>query len=172
MIKLIPKPLRQYAQFQGRMDRSRFLRWIALSLLILYICAWIDLQFIAPALGYLPFEDVEERYLMTIAAIGLAVPWLASNMRRLHDVNRSGWWMLFAIPMIMIVYFGTDIGLAIYEFFTSGPFSDKMPKGIGELALRWMPYLIYGLAALSFSPVIYWGLKKGSGEPNRFGERG
>ena len=29
MLKLVPMPLRRYAQFAGRMSRSQFLRWLA-----------------------------------------------------------------------------------------------------------------------------------------------
>jgi len=40
-----------------------------------------------------------------IFLLGLIVPTLAVSVRRLHDTNRSGWWLLIGfIPLINIVY--------------------------------------------------------------------
>ena len=169
MLKLVPKPIRQYAKFKGRMTRSQFLRWLGILLLIYIICAWIDLAFIAPALGYLPFEEVEEQYLTTIAIILLVIPWLSSNIRRLHDVNASGWWMLFAIPMILIIYFASDIAFALYGFLTRS--AGAIPPNIVEFVMNWMPWLIISMAVFCFSPAIFWMIKKGVNIPNRFGSR-
>ncbi len=171
MLKIIPSPLRKYARFQGRMPRSRFLRWLGLLFLCYLLAGWIDLQFIAPALGYLPNEDVKEQYVVIIAALLLVTPWLSSHVRRLHDVNRSGWWMVFAIPMLLILYFGSDIVSAIYLFLAENYPTSLQPQGTGFMFVTWVPFVPTGLAVLSFSPVILWSLKKGSKEPNRFGAR-
>jgi uncharacterized membrane protein YhaH (DUF805 family) len=38
---------------------------------------------------------------MLIVALGLLIPSIAVAMRRLHDTDRSGWWLLIAfIPFI------------------------------------------------------------------------
>ena len=171
MLKFIPKPLLQYARFQGRITRSRFLRWLAFLYLVYLACAWIDLQFIAPALGYLPFEEVEEQYLVSVAAALFAIPWLASHIRRLHDVDKSGWWMIFAIPMLLVLYFSSYIATAIYRFLITGPGAGQFSQGSMEMIIGWLPMIVFGLAAFCFSPVIWWSLKKGSNGKNRFGPR-
>lgn len=171
MLKLIPQPIRQYAVFHGRMTRSQYFRWLFFLLIVYVICAWVDLRFIAPILGYLPFEEVEEQYLTIVAAVLLVVPWVASNVRRLHDVNRAGWWMLLAIAPLFIAAFLEDVGFTLYGLLTEGFLSDLIPPDLAELAINSLPWVIIGIGALCFSPVIYWSLKKGSGEPNRFGAR-
>lgn len=30
----------------------------------------------------------------------LMVPWVSVSVRRLHDINRSGWWMLLSLTII------------------------------------------------------------------------
>jgi len=171
MLKLVPMPIRQYAQFYGRMTRSQYLRWLGFLLAVYVIAAWLDLRFIAPMLGYLPFEEVEEQYLTLAAAALLVVPWLASNVRRLHDVNRTGWWMVLAIAPVLILYFSNDIGFFLYGFFSDSSQSGWVPPVVSGFIINWLPWIIMGLAALSFSPIIIWSLMKGSNEPNRFGTR-
>jgi uncharacterized membrane protein YhaH (DUF805 family) len=40
-------------------------------------------------------------YISTIYSLGLLIPTLAILVRRLHDIGRSGWWiLLMIIPMI------------------------------------------------------------------------
>ncbi|MFK5981047.1 MAG: DUF805 domain-containing protein [Rhizobiaceae bacterium] len=171
MLKLIPQPIRQYAQFHGRMTRSQYFRWLFFILVVYVVCAWVDLRFIAPMLGYLPFEEVEEQYLTVAAALLLAVPWLASNVRRLHDVNRAGWWMMLAIVPILIVIFTDDVGFLLYGLLTEGFLSKLLSTNLAEWAMDSISWVIIGIGAICFSPVIYWSMVKGSGEPNRFGAR-
>lgn len=171
MLKLIPQPIRQYAVFHGRMTRSQYFRWLFFILIVYVVCAWVDLRFMAPMLGYLPFEEVEEQYLTIAAAVLLIVPWLASNVRRLHDVNRIGWWMVLAIVPILIVISLDDAGFLLYDLLTEGFLSDLLPTNHAEWAIDSMSWIIFGIAALCFSPIIYWSVKKGSAEPNRFGAR-
>lgn len=171
MLKLVPKPIRQYAQFHGRMTRSQYFRWLGILLVIYIVCAWIDLRFIAPELGYMAFEEVEEQYLTMVIAALLAVPWLSSTVRRLHDINRTGWWTLLVILPLLILYFSEDIGFGLYELLTEGLLANWVSADLADMAINSMAMVIIGLAALSFLPVIYWCLKKGSGEPNRFGAR-
>jgi uncharacterized membrane protein YhaH (DUF805 family) len=171
MLKLVPMPIRQYAKFNGRMTRNRFLRWLVFLGLVYVLCAWVDLAVIAPALGYLPYEEVEERYLTMIAGIIFILPWFSSSVRRLHDVNRSGWWMLLAIPMGLIFYFSANIGFAAYGFLADPSVSGWVPQNIVEFAINRMSWFATVLAMLSYSPVIYWSLKKGRNEKNRFGLR-
>jgi len=171
MLKLVPIPLLRYAQFTGRMSRSQFLRWLAVLGLVYVFCSWVDLSFIAPALGYLPFEEVEERYVTTIAALLLVTPLISSNVRRLHDVNRSGWWMLLAIPTVAILYFSSVFALAVYGFISDPSASAWLSQDVTQYLVYRVSWLVIAIAMLSFLPVIYWSLKRGKSEENRFGPR-
>ena len=42
--------------------------------------------------------------LTIIVALGLFLPYLAVTIRRLHDTNRSGWWILIGfIPLVGLI---------------------------------------------------------------------
>jgi len=94
--------LSQYAGFTGRARRSEYWYW-TLAYLIAYIVAVI----LDSIIGIQVFTIV-----LALAAI---VPSIAVGVRRLHDTDKSGWWILIGlIPIIgtivLIVFFVTDSG--------------------------------------------------------------
>jgi len=93
--------LRKYVTFQGRARRAE-LWYFALFQLILFAIALI-FEFIHTGLG---------QTLYTLLAIALFLPNIAVGIRRLHDIDRSGWWILIdfvplAGPIILLVWYCT-----------------------------------------------------------------
>ena len=87
---------KKYADFSGRASRSEFW-WFELFLWIaMIVAAIIDTMM----LGY-SFEDYGPIYI--IYTVVTFLPAIAVGARRLHDINRSGWWQLIAIPVIGII---------------------------------------------------------------------
>ena len=78
----------RYFDFSGRSSRSEYWWWFLFFFLV----------------GLIPF-----------AGLFLLVPNLAIGVRRLHDINRTGWWVLFAIlffwllfiPPLLLLYWAT-----------------------------------------------------------------
>ena len=94
-------PLKRYTQFNGRASRSEFW-WFQLFILIVSIPSYV-LGFIA---GYTDSQA------LALASTGLNVvmwlifvlPTLAVTVRRLHDTDRSGWWLLLTlVPIVSLV---------------------------------------------------------------------
>jgi uncharacterized membrane protein YhaH (DUF805 family) len=105
--------LERYAKFDGRAGRAEFW-WFVLANVLLSIALWIAaviLAAIADALGLIAL-------LALIAySIGLIVPGIALAIRRLHDTDKSGWWLL-----ISFIPFGGIVLLVFYiQEGTSGP---------------------------------------------------
>jgi len=78
--------MRQYANFSGRMARSDF--WIfSLVLLAIFVLATaLDASFST--------SSGKSSLFFGLAGLVHLLPQLAANVRRLHDADRSGWWML------------------------------------------------------------------------------
>jgi len=92
--------LSKYVDFQGRAMRSEFW-WFALFNIIVQVVTTIIDR------GVLNYP-----ILSTIATLALILPGLAVSVRRLHDTDRSGWWLLISfIPLIgaivLIVWYCT-----------------------------------------------------------------
>jgi uncharacterized membrane protein YhaH (DUF805 family) len=77
-----------YVNFSGRASRSEFWWWVLFAILASIVANIIDAIIGAPIFSLL-------------VSLGLLLPGLAVSVRRLHDTNRSGWWILIGlIPII------------------------------------------------------------------------
>ena len=95
---------RGYVNFSGRSSRSQYW-WPIIPLFLLGIVSiLLDYAFVDMTLQTTPFN--------TILSLATILPSLAVGVRRLHDVNRSGWWLFIVlIPLVgailLIVWFCT-----------------------------------------------------------------
>ena len=95
----------KYAVFSGRASRSEFWFFVLFGFLGGIISSIIDVMI----LGY-PFE--ENGPINLIFSIALMIPSISVAARRLHDINKSGWWQLLWITIIggilLIIWYATD----------------------------------------------------------------
>lgn len=99
------KVLKDYAVFEGRASRAEYWYFILFN-----IIAAVILMLIENALGLvLITENGGVGFLSMIYALAVFVPSLAVAVRRLHDTDRSGWWVLLALipllSLVLIVFF-------------------------------------------------------------------
>ena len=87
---------KKYADFSGRASRSEFW-WFEL---FLFIGAIVTVIIDTMMLGY-TFEDYGP--INIIFSVVTSLPAIAVGARRLHDINRSGWWQLLYITLIGII---------------------------------------------------------------------
>ena len=83
----------KFAVFSGRASRSEFWFFVLFGILGGIIASIIDVMI----LGY-PFEENGPIYL--IFTVALVIPSTSVTARRLHDINKSGWWQLLWITII------------------------------------------------------------------------
>ena len=91
-MKYLLDPLvKHYADFSGRANRKQF--WLyALWLIVVYMVIGV----VAAVLG----EKAGNAFI-TLVGLALLVPNLAMIVRRLHDTDSSGWWVLLSfLPFI------------------------------------------------------------------------
>lgn len=100
-MELMFQPLKKYADFKGRARRKEFWLFFLLTLVISVVCQ--GLAAMDGAIGILGSA------VALVVSLGLLIPSLAVTFRRLHDTNRSAWWILIAlIPLIgalVLLYF-------------------------------------------------------------------
>ena len=113
--------MRKYVTFSGRATRSEFW-WFYLFTVLVNLVATSQASSFVPTL--LDGQDMTENeslyflnnffflYLSTITSLILLLPSLAVAVRRLHDVGRSGWWILIAFTVIgiipLLIWYVTD----------------------------------------------------------------
>ena len=114
--------LQHYADFTGRARRSEYWYFVLFNFIV-SILIGLSLGVIAgllnvPALVYLA-------YLWSLAVF---IPSLAVSVRRLHDIGRSGWWLLLSlIPLV------GSIILIIWCCFDSQPGANQYGSNPKEM---------------------------------------
>ena len=83
------RPLQKYADFTGRASRAEYW-WYVLGIIIVAIV----LSIIESILGLGKIVLGVYGPLTALLWLATIVPGIAVGVRRLHDTNRSGWWML------------------------------------------------------------------------------
>ena len=99
--------LKKYAVFDGRAQRAEYWYFFLFSMIISLVFVVIDI-----ATGSFN-EETGFGLLSGIYTLAVLIPTIAVGVRRLHDTNRTGWWMLLAlVPLIgfivLIVFFVID----------------------------------------------------------------
>ena len=94
-----------FAEFRGRAGRHEFWWWCLFALLVMLAAILVDMTLSARLLGFEMFSARAGHPLSVLAAAILALPTLAAAGRRLHDVGRSGWWLLAGfVPVLGNLY--------------------------------------------------------------------
>jgi uncharacterized membrane protein YhaH (DUF805 family) len=86
--------LKKYAVFGGRSRRKEYWYFLLFNIIVAIVLAWID-----ALLG--TFSSSGIGVLSGIYGLAILIPSLAVTVRRLHDIDRSGWWILINLfPLI------------------------------------------------------------------------
>lgn len=96
--------LKKYTVFDGRARRSEYWMFFLVNLIVIILLSIID----SAVLG-----AKEYGILASLYSLGTLLPNIAVTIRRLHDTNKSGWWILIGLipilgAIILIVFLATD----------------------------------------------------------------
>ncbi len=99
------KALKNYAGFSGRSQRAEF--WY---FMLFYMLIYIAVVFIETAVG---LNASGVGILSLIFSLAMFLPSLAVSVRRLHDTDRTGWWVLIGlVPLlgliVLIIFYVQD----------------------------------------------------------------
>jgi uncharacterized membrane protein YhaH (DUF805 family) len=105
MGQAISSGFKRYVDFQGRSARSEFWWWA----LFVFI---VNIFFIILDTANFQSEPGEPGMLSIVVYLAFLLPSLAVSIRRLHDIDRSGWWYLMALvpivgPILLLVWYCT-----------------------------------------------------------------
>lgn len=93
IMKWYLKVLKNYAVFEGRARRSEYWYFALFYILFAFVVAWIGLY-------------TRITLLYPIYLLASIIPSIAVGVRRMHDVNKSGWFIL--IPIYNLILYCTE----------------------------------------------------------------
>ena len=99
--------LRKYATFSGRARRREYWAYILTSVFLLVLLLLIDML-----TGTFDFEFLRG-LLSSLFLLGNLLPALAVSVRRLHDTDRSGWWLLIGLLPPLVIGFLPPLLIAL-----------------------------------------------------------
>ena len=137
----------KYIDFNGRASRSEFWWFFLFTLLVRIVTTWI------PGLGF-------------IITLALLLPSLSVTARRLHDTNRTGWWMLlYVIPVLSLMAISIVIIVLVVISFSDTWEDTDVAWGIFLFLLI---FLII-ISLVSAIVLLIFLVTAGTVGPNRFG---
>jgi uncharacterized membrane protein YhaH (DUF805 family) len=183
-VPIFLQPLARYADFQGR---SRPAEYWSFQLFALIVIGGLEAWMLYPLLDGKPFDPkmllghmLIAVPILLIVSFGAIIPALAVTVRRLHDVNLTGW--LLVVPLAlelvgqsMMYMFDSDAITHSMQGMTAslqqlGPSHITVPAILGA---EWQMYRImlpFMVPALLFDlALIVMFLWPGSKGDNRFG---
>ena len=90
--------LSKYFQISGRARRKEYWLFVLLVFLLSFVTLFIDMMLIGSGIASYEFASI-------ITNIFLIIPSITVLIRRLHDIERSGWWIL----LILIPFLGAIV---------------------------------------------------------------
>ena len=109
------KVLKQYTRFNGRARRKEYWYFQLINFLIFLFLTILALLFASLSQQSDSISNgialivIIIGLLRTIYSLGVLLPSLAVNIRRLHDIGKSGWWCLIGlVPIVgslILLYF-------------------------------------------------------------------
>ena len=141
-----------YVKFSGRSTRAEYWWWFLFYTLV--------------GMGASTLDNAVVPVFSLIIGLTFFLPNLAVSVRRLHDINRTGWWLFcwFLIMLVPTIIMIVGIFTA-FESIWEGNWNDRGSWGI----------LIIGLALtliasfVTFIWCIIWFVKQGDLGPNKYG---
>lgn len=89
----------KYAAASGRASRSEYWYWTLFCVIMSLITQILDQVILG-----VPIESHALHPINVIFSLATLLPSVAVAIRRLHDVNRSGWWLLIGLTIIGLLF--------------------------------------------------------------------
>jgi uncharacterized membrane protein YhaH (DUF805 family) len=165
-------PLRRYADFSGRSRRMEFWMWqlfkflVSCVLWILFIAMFGSALFsgdpgqMVAAMGSI----VLVWGILMLFALAILVPDIAVAVRRLHDINRTGWWILAPVAPYLVGWMalGASLGSSM-----AGGGKDPAAAFAGPGGIVFLVAMLVAVA-LAITLLVFYFLE-GTRGPNKYG---
>jgi uncharacterized membrane protein YhaH (DUF805 family) len=164
-------PLKRYAEFSGRSRRMEFWMWVLFQFLIGVVFLIVMTALVGSAImsgdmgAVMAMGGIVLLLYLLFALFGLIcfIPSLAVTIRRLHDTNRSGWWvMLYWGPYLFLIMASMVMG--------AGAASGGDPTGSGAMAGGVIGMIAILAWLVGCLVLIVFMFLEGTKGPNQYGQ--
>ncbi|MGH1336015.1 MAG: DUF805 domain-containing protein [Aureispira sp.] len=104
-MKYFLEGFQRYAQFDGRSERPAYWYFFLFNTILSYVLLFIDI-----GIGTTFGADESSGILNLIYTFASLLPSIAVGVRRMHDINKSGWFVLIPFYNIYLLAQAGDVG--------------------------------------------------------------
>jgi uncharacterized membrane protein YhaH (DUF805 family) len=128
-VPLIFQPLVKYVDFQGRSRRSEFWLWVLFRIAVGAVLGTISISVLMSGMNFQnpdPSQFVGRYFsvmpIVQLVNLGLLLPTIAVAVRRLHDINRTGWWVIMPVVVAIagVILFFIFAGTQLFSAMSAG----------------------------------------------------
>lgn len=162
-------PFKRFFDFRGRSRRKEFWMYTLFVVIVSIVLSILDsmLGLGGDMSGSADVTDgsaaaagaLSGGLLANLFALVTLIPSLAVSVRRLHDTDRTGWWVL--LPFLPLFAGGVAMGIGAAQMAMGG-------TGMGGIAMVGGIMVLVGLVTAIL--LLVWYCTSGTPGPNRFGE--
>ena len=131
-----------YFDFNGRSTRSEYWWWVLFVVITGIVLSLVDMT-----IGTYNYQD-GNGIINGVFKIATLIPSLALGARRLHDINKSGWWLLMWLSFLLII--PIVILLVMWVWL-------------------WFAVFLFVPMILATITLLVWATKQGDNGPNKYG---
>ena len=156
-IEAVKTCFKKYFVFKGRAQRSEFWWWMLFTLIGGIIFGILDSIVFPSSTAGIAADDLlgqlagQSTPISDVFSLLTFIPSIAVGTRRLHDIDKSGWWQL--LPLAPALILGVGAGLAFAS--GTGATAALTIGGIGTL--------------IAVVLLLVWWAKDSQNQDNRFG---
>lgn len=137
-MKWFLKCFRHYADFEGRARRAEYWYFVLFTILCALTLTIVDFVLFGPK-GFHPFSS--------LFSLAIFLPQLAVTVRRLHDIGRSGWELLWYYVTAIVVVF-VLVGATVLTVMRMGAATAPVFSGITLVILT-----------AGYAVLVGWGIR-------------
>lgn len=163
LVETVKHTFSHYADFTGRAQRSQFWWWYLFLIVMQVILSTAD-SAVGLQVGRsetdvtvgdttIPVVNTGVGVLATWFALAVLLPTLAVAVRRLHDTDRSGWWILAPVAAYVVTAIAVAVGVAL-------------GAGLFVLVLLMTGFAVGAILAIV---LLVFYIQKGTPGPNTYG---
>ena len=90
--------LKSYAAFSGRARRKEYWMFLLVNIVIFFVLGFVE--------GMIGMPGAGTGMLVLLYQLFIIIPSIAVGVRRMHDTDHSGWWLLF--PLVNLLFALTE----------------------------------------------------------------
>ncbi|PHQ58949.1 MAG: DUF805 domain-containing protein [Maribacter sp.] len=114
--------LKKYAEFNGRSRRKEYWMFYLFSTIISIILSVVDMSILS----------LEGYGINTFYSLGVLIPTIAVGVRRMHDVGKSGWFLLIPFYNLYLLCTNGVVGTNEYGQDPKNPSNELNEIGVAE----------------------------------------